>query len=146
MITLLQNKRIILGLVGAMVAGGISMADDIKPSNSIGNIIGNQGIVTQGQIGNNTINVAPARLTFQPAVADDLIRKLPAGKPVVIHSVGSDQNQQIATQYHQYLLKHGIQVKSRVGFGVKAPPPDYPITIDDRGDTVFLTIDASVIR
>jgi hypothetical protein len=44
-----------------MLAGGtLGMAQDQKPSNTIGDIINNQGIVTQGQTGNNII-VNPVR-------------------------------------------------------------------------------------
>lgn len=124
------------------------MAQDSKqpPNNSMGDVIGNKGIVTQGQIGNNTINVGPARLTFQTRIAEDLARMLPVGKPIVIHSVVSGRDQQIANEYRQFLQGSGFEIKGHAAFGVKSPPPDYAITIDDRGDTVFLTIDPSVVR
>lgn len=42
------------------VTGSAMSADDKKsPSNTMGNILNNQGIVTQGQVGNNTINFGP---------------------------------------------------------------------------------------
>jgi hypothetical protein len=44
-------------LIGSTV---IVMAQDDKPPNTIGNITNNSGIITQGQIGNNTI-VNPIR-------------------------------------------------------------------------------------
>ena len=124
------------------------MAQDNKqpPTNSMGDVIDNKGIVTQGQIGNNTINVGPSQLTFQTSIADDLARKLPEGKPIVIHSVGSLGSQSIADQYQAFLTGRGFKIKARSVFGTKSPPPDYPISIDDRGDTVYLTIDPSVVR
>jgi hypothetical protein len=98
--------------------------------NTMGNIYGNQGIITQGQVGNNTINVGPQRLPFDPAIGDELVSKLPSGKPIVLQSVGNDADQAVANQYHQYLLSKGFQVE-RVTIGMMGPPPDHKIMIGD---------------
>jgi hypothetical protein len=102
------------------------------------------GSTNYGSITQNCIVVGPTRLTFQTAIAEELVRRLPKEKPVVIRSVGSDRDQTIASQYQQFLVDHGYTIKARAGIGVLAPPPDYPITIDDRADSIFVTIDPSV--
>jgi hypothetical protein len=98
--------------------------------NTMGPIFGNQGIITQGQTGNNTINVAPQRLPFDPGIGDQLVSKLPPGKTILLQSVGSNADQAVATQYQQYLLSKGFQVE-RMSIGMMAPPPDHKITIGD---------------
>lgn len=98
--------------------------------NTMGPIFGNQGIITQGQTGNNTINVAPPRLPFDPGIGDQLVSKLPPGKTIVLQSVGNNADQAVATQYQQYLLSKGFQVE-RMSIGMMAPPPDHKITVGD---------------
>ncbi len=103
----------------------------------MGNVINNQGIITQGQIGNNTINVAPPRLIFDPGIAEELIRRLPTGKPIALQTVGGNRDQDVATQYQQYLESHGYHQMTRAMIGVMAPPPDFPITIRDEPERVY---------
>lgn len=95
--------------------------------------------------GNNTINVGHSRLTFDAAIAEDLMRRLPIAKPIVIQSVGPPRDQLIADQYERFLTEHGATLKGRARFGAKSPSPDHPIEIDERPDAVFVVIDPSVI-
>lgn len=121
-----------------------SVAIAQSPSNTMGNIINNQGIITQGQIGNNTINVAPPRLIFDFGIAEELIRRLPTGKPIALQTVGGNRDQDVATQYQQYLESHGYHRMTRAMIGVMAPPPDFPITIRDEPERVYVIIAPSV--
>lgn len=106
------------------------LTENAVAQNTMGPIYNNQGIITQGQTGNNTINVAPPRLAFDPAIGDELISKLPVGKTIVLQSVGGNADQEVANQYQQYLLSKGFQVE-RMIIGMMAPPPDHKITIGD---------------
>jgi hypothetical protein len=81
--------------------------------------------------GNNTINVGPSRLPFDPAIGEQLISKLPAGKTILIESVGSVSDQKVADQYQQFLESRGFTVE-RVRFGMTVPPPDRKIMLGDR--------------
>jgi hypothetical protein len=106
------------------------MAQESKPSNLMGNITNNQGIITQGQIGNNTINVGPTKLTFDQAIAEELVSKLPTGKPVRLRGVGSQNDQAVVSQYQQFLQDRGFQVARDV-IGMLSPAPDHKITLGD---------------
>jgi hypothetical protein len=98
----------------------------------MGKITNNQGIVTQGQTGNNTINVGQARLPFDPAIGDQLADKLPAGKPIDLMGVGSRSDWAVAEQYAQYLRDKGFDVTVSAS-GVLIPIPDHKISIVDTG-------------
>jgi hypothetical protein len=78
--------------------------------------------------GNNTINVGPSRLPFDPAIGEQIISKLPAGKTIVIQSVGSASDQKVADQYQQFLESRGFTVQ-RARIGMMAPPPDRQIVL-----------------
>lgn len=103
------------------------------------------GGINNGSIVQNCIILGPQRLTFQTDIADEIITRLPKGKPIYFASVGSDRNQQIAYQYFQYLEANGIHFAGGTRIGVIVPPPDYPINIRDRGDNIQLLIDPSVL-
>jgi uncharacterized membrane protein YgdD (TMEM256/DUF423 family) len=89
--------------------------------------------------GTNTINVGPIKLPFETQIGDELVRRLPAGKPIRLQSVGSSTDQAVADQYQQFLQSKGFKV-DRMMIGVMAPPPAGKITIRDAGDTVFVII------
>ena len=115
------------------------MAQDDRPSNSIGNITNNQGIITQGQTGNNTINVGSVKLAFDQAIADELASKLPTGKPVSLIGIGSDSDQAIAYKYLEFLQTKGFQVQwGRAGMVIS--PPDQKITILNAPNAVVIRI------
>ena len=83
--------------------------------------------------GTNTINVGPNRLAFDLTIADQLVGKLPRGKPIDVVGVGSDADWQIASQYADYLKTKGFEVTlSRIG--MVSPPPDQKIKIGDASD------------
>lgn len=84
--------------------------------------------------GNNTINVAPTRLPFDSAIGDQLISKLPPGKPIAVMGVGSQSDWAIADQYTQYLKSKGFDVNLSL-IGMMAPPPDHKISIGDPNAT-----------
>jgi hypothetical protein len=80
--------------------------------------------------GQNTINAGPVRLVFDATIAQELVSKLPAGKPIMLMSVGSLADQAVAIQYQQYLQERGFQVE-RMSTGVLSPPPSHKIEIGD---------------
>jgi hypothetical protein len=108
----------------------VSQMEKAMAQNTMGPIFGNQGIITQGQTGNNTINVAPPRLAFDTGIGDQLVSKLPPDKTIVLQTVGNNADQAVASQYQQYLLSKGFQVE-RMSIGMMGPPPDHKITIGD---------------
>lgn len=87
-----------------------------------------------------TVNLGRQKFAFTDEVGQQLLAKLPRGKPIVMHSIGSQSNQQIANKIQQFLTNNGFRVQ-RCVFGVKAPPPDQPLTIEDCGDRLILTVD-----
>ncbi|HEV2713939.1 MAG TPA: hypothetical protein VGU64_01665 [Terriglobales bacterium] len=63
------------------------------------------------------INNAPS-LAFDPAIADQLVGKLPRGKPIDVVAVGSPADWGVASHYAEYLKTKGFEVTltSRDGF------------------------------
>jgi len=110
-----------------------------NPQNSMGNIYNNQGIITQGQTGNNTIIQGPVRLQFNTQIGDDLVSKLPAGKTIMLRSIGGRADQAIADQYQQYLQNRGFQVERTI-IGTTSSPPDHKITLGNPDAPQMLVI------
>jgi hypothetical protein len=132
-------QRIILFILGAAIGGiGLLAAGEwLRPATAQpipgGPSVTNNGpsINTTNQSGGtNTINVGPTRLQFDPGLADQLIARLPAGKPIDVVGVGSQTDQGIAGQYAQYLQSKGFNV-TLTTIGVMGPPPDHKITLGD---------------
>lgn len=139
------NSRAVLDLLGVLAAGETAMAQDNNPPNVMGNIINNQGIITQGQVGNNTINYGSTRLTFDQTVADELASKIPPEKPVIVHAVGTQADWDVAAQYLLYLRSKGFQVEGRRSGQLVLSPGKYSrkITIEDDGAATLVTITPS---
>jgi hypothetical protein len=91
------------------------------------------GGINNGSITQNCLFNGPQRLTFQPAIADELIRRLPAGKPIAVEGVGSQVDWAIAGQYAQYLKDKGFNVEFGLT-GILSPPPSSKINIQPAGD------------
>jgi hypothetical protein len=80
--------------------------------------------------GTNTINIGPTKLTFDKPIAEELVSKIPAGKPILLRGIGSDRDQAVVNQYQQFLEEHGFQITRHL-IGMVAPPPDHKITLGD---------------
>lgn len=144
-------QRIILFTVGAAIGGCALLAagEWLRPStaaaqSSGGSVptINNFGpsINTTNQSGgNNTINVAPTRLPFTTDLADQLIGRLPTGKPILLTSIGGNADQAIADQYQQYLQSKGFEVE-RTMIGMASPPPDHKITLGNPNNPKMVVI------
>jgi hypothetical protein len=81
---------------------------------------------------NNAPIHAPS-LAFDPAIADQLVGKLPGGKPIDVVAVGSPVDWGIAGQYAEYLKTKGFEV-TLTKVGMVSPPPDQKIKIGDASD------------
>jgi hypothetical protein len=88
----------------------------------------------------NCIVVGPARLTFQPAIAEELISKLSPGKPIRLRTVGRDSDQKVADEYGRYLQSRGFQIAEHHITTYAVPDPKHPITIRDEGSMIDLTV------
>jgi hypothetical protein len=83
----------------------------------------------------NTLNQSGGTnsLAFDLAIADQLVRKLPRGKPIDVVAVGSTADWEVVGQYAEYLKTKGFKVTlSRMGMVV--PPPDQRIAIGPASD------------
>jgi len=77
-------------------------------------------------------NIAPS-LAFDRSIADQMVGKLPRGKPIDVVAVGSPADWGVADQYAEYLKIKGFKVTlSRMGMVV--PPPDQKIAIGPPSD------------
>jgi hypothetical protein len=135
-------QRIILFVAGAAIGGCALLAagEWLRPtqaqqaqSSGGGPPVTNYGpsINTWNQSGgNNTINLGPVRLAFDQAIAEELVSKLPPGKPVRLRGVGSQNDQAVVSQYQQFLQDRGFQVVRDI-IGMIAPPPDHKIMLGD---------------
>jgi hypothetical protein len=89
-------------------------------NNSIGNIFGNQGIITQGQIGNNTLNIGPQpRNIDSPEAAglkEQILRELPKDKPITVTALlGDGESIQFAQQIHAFMKANGFTMREPNG-------------------------------
>jgi len=115
--------------------------DQLNPVETIIVAQGGPTINTWNQSGgNNTINVGPIRLAFDPAIGEELASKIPTGKPITLQSIGSQSDQTVADQYQKFLQSRGFNIARRNTIGMMAPPPDHKISILDTGPTVVITI------
>jgi hypothetical protein len=98
------------------------------------------GGIDLGTTTQNCIVVGPARLTFQPAIAEELISKLSPGKPIRLRTVGRDSDQRVADEYGRYLQSRGFQIAEHHITTYTIPEPKHPITIRDEGAMIDLTV------
>jgi hypothetical protein len=98
------------------------------------------GTTNYGTINQNCIIVGAARLVFDPAIAEELAKKLPVGKPLHVTTIGRQADQDIAVQYLEYLKDHGFQIAERNLDVMAVPEPEHPITYADSGLFVQLII------
>jgi hypothetical protein len=136
---LVPLQRAILFIVGGLIGGFSLLAagEWLRPAmaqqQSGGPPVTNNGpsINTWNQSGgNNTINVGPTKLIFDQAIAEELATKLPLGKPIRLHGVGSQNDQDVVSQYQQFLQGRGFQIE-RGRIGVMSSPPAHKITLGD---------------
>lgn len=106
--------------------------------NTIGPITGNQGIITQGQQGNNTIIQAPVRAQLTDQIKLEILQMIPKGT-VRLQTVGGEADQAVGTDVQQFLLQNGYEVQ-RMSIGVMGPPPDRPFSINVNGTTTIFTV------
>jgi hypothetical protein len=98
------------------------------------------GGIDLGTTTQNCIVVGPARLTFQPAIAEELISKLSPGKPIRLRTVGRDSDQKVADEYGRNLQSRGFQIAEHHITTYVVPDPKHPITIRDEGSMIDLTV------
>jgi hypothetical protein len=88
--------------------------------NTIGNIYGNQGIITQGQIGNNTLNIGPQPRNLNSAQAESLkaqiLREIPKDRPITVMALmGDGEAIQLAQQIHEFMKANNFTMKEPGG-------------------------------
>jgi hypothetical protein len=79
-------------------------------------------------------------LKFDTSIANDLVAKLPSGKPIKARTAGSNSDQAVATEYLAYLQNRGVRLSERMMIGMALPPPEHKIVIDENAQEVVLTI------
>ncbi len=89
-------------------------------NNTIGNIFGNQGIITQGQIGNNTLNIGPQPRNIDSSQAVSLkaqiLRELPKDKLITVTALlGDGESIQFAQQIHAFMKANGFTMREPDG-------------------------------
>jgi hypothetical protein len=131
-------NRIASRLAAAIVAAWLALASPAAAQNCVITGGTNYGTITQ-----NCIVTGRIKLTFQLAIADELVHRLPPGKPIRALTVGNERDQNIAVDYLRYLQKAGFQITERNTTGAVLPVPEHPITIFDNGSFVNLLISPS---
>jgi hypothetical protein len=90
-----------------------------NPPNTMGNILNNQGIITQGQTGNNTIVGSIPRSIDQPrmeALKRQILSELPKDKPITVMAVmGDSEAINFAVQIHSFLKANGFPLAEEGG-------------------------------
>ena len=113
-----------------------------KPTsdNSLGNIYNNQGIITQGQNGNNTLNVGPVPRNLDSAwgapLKAQILKDLPRDKPITVMAVlGDTEAIQLAQQIHAFLKANGYKLtEDGISQGVFSGVVK-GLTVNDNGTT-----------
>jgi hypothetical protein len=88
--------------------------------NSMGNIFGNQGIITQGQFGNNTIIQGPLARHLSDPRADTLktqiLSDIPKDKPITVMAIMGDAEAiEFAQEIHAFMKANGFEMKEPGG-------------------------------
>ncbi|MGO9867041.1 MAG: hypothetical protein ACLPJY_05115 [Rhodomicrobium sp.] len=97
-----------------------SLAGNALAQNTMGNIFGNQGIITQGQSGNNTIIQGPIPRHLSDPRADSLkiqiLREIPKDKPITVMALMNDAEAiEFAQEIHTFMKNNGFQMKEPDG-------------------------------
>ena len=146
-------QRILLIAIGAALGGlaffmlGEVIRPSVAASATPGETVVSQNaptINTWNQSGGtNTIIIGtptPPRLAFDQAIANDLVSKLPKGKPIMFQAIGYDEDQAVANQYFEFLKARGFNIPERNIIGAYFPPPTEKISVLDEGARVVVTV------
>lgn len=80
--------------------------------NSIGNINGNTGIITQGQQGNNTIIQGPISRHLDEAGKAEFLRRVPKTRKIVLKYLSTESDgSSLAQEMHEFLTKEHYSVE-----------------------------------
>lgn len=106
-------------------APGTQVAQNDKPDNSIGSIVGNQGIITQGQTGNNYL-LKDGQHPFGPTEQSYLLQYVSKQRKIVINVMPDAKAINLADRIYAFLRDSGYQVDPVNHFlmaaGPKGPP------------------------
>ena len=72
-------------------------------------------------------------MAFDRAIADQLVGKIPRGKPIDVVAVGSAADWEVVGQYAEYLKTKGFKV-TLLKVGMVSPPPDQKIKVGAASD------------
>jgi hypothetical protein len=87
----------------------------------------------QGGITAHTVYVGKSKMRFSEEMGNKLLSNLSKTKSVELMSVGSNEDQEIATEFQLFLESHGIKVKRLVAM-MLAPPPNSNIHLTPKKD------------
>jgi hypothetical protein len=111
--------------------------------------IDHQENVTMGDTYNNSgtnfghigpINIGKQEFQLTDAHLREIVQRLPKSKPVAIYAVGGSRASQMGRQVQSAVEQAGLHVAAFNMIGVMSPPPEAPLSIDDRGDHVGITV------
>lgn len=93
----------------AILSGQTTLAQSDNPPNTMGPIIDNKGIVTQGQQGNNTIYQRPADRHLNDDMKQQLLQNLPHGRKIRIFYINTESDAQgFAEELATFLRESGF--------------------------------------
>ncbi len=95
--------------------------------------------------GTNYGHMGPIHLGKQEfQLTDDhlrqILQQLPKGKAVTINAVGGDRATQMGRRIQSAVERAGLQVSTINMIGLISPPPQAPLSIEDRGNHAVITI------
>jgi hypothetical protein len=94
--------------------------EEAMAQNTMGPIYSNQGIITQGQFGNNTIIQGPIPRHLSDQRTDGLkvqiLREIPKDKPVTVMAIMGDAEAiEFAQEIHTYMKANGFTMREPNG-------------------------------
>jgi hypothetical protein len=118
----------------ALLTGG-AMAQNDKPPNTMGNVLNNQGIITQGQSGNNTLiqGALPRRLGEQDK-AQILARIAKTRKISIMVQMGDSDAADLSAEIKSFLVSSGYSVQGpdfAMMFGPNGSPRGVNINLNE---------------
>lgn len=135
MIMRFQNSCLSMAIAILALEFALGGANAQSPPNTMGNIIGNEGIITQGQQGNNTIIQGPAARHLDDATKEALKTRIPKSRKVSITFQATESDAgPLAKEIYAFFVSEGYSVSRPIGammFGVDGAPHGVNVDLNE---------------
>ncbi len=119
------------------------------PSNTMGDVIGNKGIITQGQQGDNYLQTQKPPRFLTDAMKEAMLEKIPKGKIITVRYVAAGdevlERKNLAEQIYKFLTVEGYKLAPEIQTFLPLGDPVIGVRVgqpsrDDQGYTILVGI------